>query len=130
MGEFVTVGDGWWVTEMGDDQAYLIFVARGPRPEGKGARLCGVAGGGDALEQMLEARAVEAVKDGPADRYLKKTAGIRRILVVPFAVDAVPARGKPGRIAIAVSLEQVDGKPLAVTGMEKVGAGEARGGRR
>lgn len=137
MGEFTTVGDGWWVTEMGDDQAYPVYVVRGPRPKGRGSRLCGVAGGGDALEQLLEARAVDAVRSTDAvdaslaDRYLEKTVGIRRVHVVPFAVASVPAdgRGRNGKFGIEVAVEQVDGKPLAVIGMRQIRV-HAKGGKR
>jgi hypothetical protein len=131
MAEFLTMGEGWWVTEMGDDQAYPVYVVRGPRPEGRGSRLCAVAGGGEALDLLLEARAVEAVGSESADRYLEKTVGIRRMHVVPFAVASVPAdgRGKFGKFGVEVLVEQVDGKPLKVIGMRQVRV-PAKGGRR
>jgi len=131
MAEFLTVGEGWWVTETGDNEAYPIYVVRGSRPEGRGSRMCGVAGGGEALDLLLEARALEAVGAGTADRYLEKTVGVRRLHVVPFAVASVPAdgRGKFGKFGVEVAVEQVDGKPLTVLGMRQVRAG-AKGGKR
>jgi hypothetical protein len=131
MAEFLTVGEGWWVSETGDDESYPVYVVRGPRPKGRGVRLAGVAGGGDALEQLLEARAMDAMKSGPDDRYLQKTKGHRRLHVVPFVVSSVPAAGRGGfgKFRVEVVVEQVDGKPLAVLGMRQVRAG-TKGGKR
>ncbi len=131
MGEFVTVGEGWWVTEMGDGQAYPVYVVRGPRPFVRGTRLCGVAGGGEALSMLLEAQAVEDVRSGPADGYFRKADGIRRLHVVPFSVASVPAdgRGRFGMFMYEVAVEQVDGKPLRVIGMRQIRV-PTKGGRR
>ena len=125
MAEFVTQGEGWWIAEIGDDEAYPVYVVRGPAPKGRGSRLCGVAGGGEALEQMLEARAVDAVRGVPIGRFLARSGGLRGVHQVPFAVDVVPASARSRRLGFMaiVSVEQVDGKPLAVTGMRQIRKG-------